>query len=261
MLFGVGGGVIAAAVVSPAARGLVIAGVLAWSIASWRRTRKGDAIVFRVEHGQLTVMRRGSAHPLLPPLPLSSVLDVTLDSKSITPVTRDTSISAVAPQMKIRGEVDISRIVLVPAAPREPVAITEEHVAHMDAIRGGRENSVVSPRARLATAGRTRADQAGGVIRGNRSGHRPDRPIRRRRTGGLTCRCSARLRSRCPSSMRRRAQSPCCSSRGHCLARPKRRHCIATSRCTCSSRSYVRRARSRTRPDRCRGSTHTPLSH
>ncbi|MGO8995598.1 MAG: hypothetical protein ACLQVI_19995 [Polyangiaceae bacterium] len=136
MLFGVGGGVIAAAVVSPAAAWLVIAGVLAWSIASWRRTRKGDAIVFRVEHGQLTVMRRGSAHPLLPPLPLSSVLDVTLDSKSITPVTRDTSISAVAPQMKIRGEVDISRIVLVPAAPREPVAITEEHVAHMDAIEG-----------------------------------------------------------------------------------------------------------------------------
>jgi hypothetical protein len=136
MFFGLGGGVLVAALVAPAAAWVVIAGVLGWSIASWRRTRKGDAIVFRVEDGRLTVRRRGAAHPLLSALPLSRVLDVTLDSKSITPVMRDTSISAVAPQMKVRGEVDISRIVLVPAAPQEPVTVTEEHVAHMDAVEG-----------------------------------------------------------------------------------------------------------------------------
>jgi hypothetical protein len=135
IFFGGGGACIAAAV-SPAAAWVVILGVLAWSIASWRRTRRGDAIVFRVERGQLTVTRRGSAQPLLSALPLKKVLDVTLDSKSITPVMRDTSISAVAPQMKVRGEVDIARIVVVPAAPQEPIPITDEHVAHMDAIEG-----------------------------------------------------------------------------------------------------------------------------
>jgi hypothetical protein len=136
VLFGMGGGACAATTISPAAAWLVIFGVLGWSLVSWRRTRRGEAIVFHVEGGQLTVAPRGSTRPLLAALPLRNVLDVTLDSRSITPVMRDTSISAVAPQMKVRGEVDIARVVIVLAPPGEPVPLTEEHVAHMDAIAG-----------------------------------------------------------------------------------------------------------------------------
>jgi hypothetical protein len=136
LLFGLGGGACVATQLSPSAAWVVILGVLAWSLWSWRRTRRGEAIVFRVERGQLTVQVRGAAQPLLSPLPLRKVLDVTLDTRSITPAMRDTSIAAVAPQMKVRGAVDIARIVVVPAAPAEPVPITTDHLAHMDAIEG-----------------------------------------------------------------------------------------------------------------------------
>jgi hypothetical protein len=136
ILFGLGGGSCVAAAVSPAAAWVVILAVLAWSIVSWRRTKGGEAIVFRVEEGRLSITLRRRARPLLAPLSLKNVLDVTLDTKSISPVMRDTSIAAVAPQMKVGAEVDVARIVIVPRPPGEPIPITEEHVAHMDAIAG-----------------------------------------------------------------------------------------------------------------------------
>ena len=136
VLFGLTGGACIATAGSPwVAWGLML-GVLAWSIVSWRRTRRGEAIVFSVDEGRLTVTSRGDGRPLLAELPLKKLLDVTLDTKSITPVVRDTSYSAVAGEMKVRGEVDIARIVLVPLAPAEPVALTDERLAHMDAVAG-----------------------------------------------------------------------------------------------------------------------------
>ncbi len=136
VLFGCLGGACVVSYGPPWSAWVVILGVLAWSIVSWRRTRRGEAIVFRVEHGELTVTARGAAQPMLVKLPLKSLRDVTLDTKSISPVMRDTSISAVAVTQSVRGEVDIARILLVPSAPREPIALTEEHLAHMDAVEG-----------------------------------------------------------------------------------------------------------------------------
>jgi hypothetical protein len=114
---------------------LVLAGVLLWSLADWRRTKRGIAIVFRVEDGALTLCTRGGREPFAR-LRLTELRDVVLDTKAITPAMRDTSIAAVAVEMKVRPSVDIARIVLVPNAPRETVPLTEEHVAHMDAVAG-----------------------------------------------------------------------------------------------------------------------------
>jgi hypothetical protein len=136
LLFGICGGACVATTLSPAAAWIVILGVLAWSLRSWRRTRRGDAIVFRVDEGRLSIFVRGARDPLLPPLALKRVRDVKLDSRSIDPVMRDTSITAVAPQMKVRGAVDIARIVVIPAEPGEPIAITKDDLAHMDAVEG-----------------------------------------------------------------------------------------------------------------------------
>ncbi len=138
-LFGVCGSMVIATVGSPPGALVFMLVVVAWSVWRWRRTRQGKAIVFRVEHGELTVSvrtARGGARPLVAKLPLMRLRDVTLDTKAITPVTRDTSISAIAVQAKIHGEVDVARIVLVPMAPHEPVPLTEEHLAHMDAVEG-----------------------------------------------------------------------------------------------------------------------------
>ena len=135
-LFGLCGGLCVAAAGSPPGALVVMLAVFAWSYWSWHRTRGGEAIVFRVERGELTVTVRGRMQPLVATLPLKSLRDVTLDTKAITPVMRDTSISAIAVQTKIRGEVDVARIVLVPVVPHEPVPLTDEHLAHMDAIEG-----------------------------------------------------------------------------------------------------------------------------
>ena len=109
--------------------------VVTWAVLSWRRTHQGESIVFRVDHGALTVTSHGTA--ILASLPLARVEDVTLDTKAILPATQDTSTAAAGVvQMKARGEVDVARIVLVPGAPGEPLALTKEHASHMDAIDG-----------------------------------------------------------------------------------------------------------------------------
>jgi hypothetical protein len=134
-LFGLCGGGCVAGVGTPWAGLAIMVVVVTWAVLSWRRTQRGDAVLFRIDEERLTVTARGA--PLLASLPLAQLDDVTLDTKAIVPATQDTSTAAAGVvEMKARGEVDVARIVLVPAAPREPVALTKDHVAHMDAVEG-----------------------------------------------------------------------------------------------------------------------------
>jgi hypothetical protein len=110
---------------------LVVAFV--WFFVSWRRTVRGSAIALRVNEGQLTVT--AGARTLLD-LPLRSLLDVQLDTTTITPVVRKTGVEVIAGESTTRGggAVDISRVLLVPMEPRAPVSVSEDQLAHMDAV-------------------------------------------------------------------------------------------------------------------------------
>lgn len=132
-LFGLTIGSCLAQATVPAVGGVFIAGSIGVAISRWRRSRKGDAFVLRVADGVLSVARRGQEAPLVDGVPLVALRDVALDTRAIRPVMRETSIAAVAAATTVRGEVDIARIVLVPER-GEPVPLTEEHVAHMDAV-------------------------------------------------------------------------------------------------------------------------------
>jgi hypothetical protein len=134
-LFGLCGGGCVAGIGTPWAGLVIMVVVVTWAVLSWRRTQRGESIVFRVDYGELTVTSHGTA--LLARLPLARLDDVTLDTKAIVPATQDTSTAAAGVvEMKARGEVDVARIVLLPSAPREPLALTKEHGSHMDAVDG-----------------------------------------------------------------------------------------------------------------------------
>ncbi|HEY2517496.1 MAG TPA: hypothetical protein VGI39_41770 [Polyangiaceae bacterium] len=134
-LFGVGFGACLAQAAAPAVGGVFVAGTIATAVWRWRRSRKGEAFVLRVADGVLSVQQRGVAALLVDGLPLVALRDVALDTRAIQPVMRDTNIAAVAAETTVRGEVDIARIVVVPER-GEPMPLTGERVAHMDAVEG-----------------------------------------------------------------------------------------------------------------------------
>ena len=55
-------------------------------------------------------------------------------NKSINPATRNTEVETLGIGMRTRGVIDVSRVMLVPMEPREPVALSEDDLAHMDAV-------------------------------------------------------------------------------------------------------------------------------
>jgi hypothetical protein len=127
-------GAVLGVLVAPWAVWVVVVGIVPWFVWSWRRARRGQAIRLSVDQGGLSIAREETR--LVEALPLARLRDVALDTTSIAPVMRETSISAVAVETRVRGEVDVARIVVVPAEPSEPVALVEEPLAHMDAVEG-----------------------------------------------------------------------------------------------------------------------------
>ncbi len=101
------------------------------SYASWRRAKRGEAVLLRVENGVLAIGPVGNETAKIP---LAELTDVALDGKSIQRVQEG---SSAIPAMrfidaKVGPEIDIARIVLVRASlPDFP--LTAERVAHMDA--------------------------------------------------------------------------------------------------------------------------------
>jgi hypothetical protein len=105
---------------------------MAWAIWRWHRARDIGGVLLRVREGELTVSPRNGARSLLD-VPLRDLLDVRLETKSIHKVMRDTSIAAVNVGTHVGPEVDVTRIVLVPREPVEPLSLTEAFVPHLEA--------------------------------------------------------------------------------------------------------------------------------
>lgn len=102
-------------------------------IVRWRTSRDVAGVVLRVGGGELSVARRRDGNVLFA-LPLRSVVDVRLDTKEIRKLRRSTSLGSATIGSDVDGVIDVSRIALIPLAPREPFFLTEAHVAHTEAV-------------------------------------------------------------------------------------------------------------------------------
>ena len=129
------GGVLAAGAGAPAIGVLVLATSAGLGLWRWRRAPEVAGIVIAVEQGTITVATRGSKHALLRER-LVNVLDVALDTKSIRKVVpgRDAIPAVQFINTSVGPEVDVARIVFHLADEQEPVRLSDQFVAHMDAV-------------------------------------------------------------------------------------------------------------------------------
>jgi hypothetical protein len=67
-------------------------------------------------------------------MPHDRVRDVALDTASIERGTRDMRLSAIGFETRGAAPIDVSRIVVVPEPPDEPVPLTAQRVAHLEAV-------------------------------------------------------------------------------------------------------------------------------
>jgi hypothetical protein len=104
------------------------AGLMLWR---WRRAPHDHDVVLRVERGQVCLLAPGS-RVTRATLPLDDLLDVTMDTRTITPVEEgDSAIPALRfAAARIGPEVDTARIVLVGRGGSTP--LTEAYLPKMD---------------------------------------------------------------------------------------------------------------------------------
>lgn len=109
--------------------------LVAFAVGLWRWRTSADVlgIVLRVGEGELTVERQRGRERLLA-VPLKSLDDVLLDTKSIQKLRRNTAPSSFGIGTSMDGAIDVSRVVLVPKEPDDLVPLTESHIAHTDAV-------------------------------------------------------------------------------------------------------------------------------
>lgn len=104
------------------------AGLMLWR---WRRAPRAHHVVLRVERGEVSLLTPRS-RALRATLPLDDLLDVTMDTRTITPVEEgDSAIPALRfAAARIGPEVDTARIVLVGRVGSTP--LTEAYLPKMD---------------------------------------------------------------------------------------------------------------------------------
>jgi hypothetical protein len=110
----------------------VMAAAIAWALWRWRRARDVGGILLRVRRGELTVSPRNGGAALLA-VKLGDLSDVRLETKTIQRVMRDTRIVAMNIGTELGPQTDVTRIVLVPREPDEPVYLTEVFVPQVEA--------------------------------------------------------------------------------------------------------------------------------
>src|SRR6185295_8416948 len=134
ILGGVGGVIVAAAgFPSVGAALLGVASVL--GIWRWRRAPEVAGIAIAVERGDLRVTNRSTKKSLLD-IRLVNLLDVALDTKSIRKVMpgKDAIPAVQFINTSVGPEVDVARIVFHLADEAEPVHLSDQFLAHMDAV-------------------------------------------------------------------------------------------------------------------------------
>ena len=104
------------------------AGLMLWR---WKRAPHGHHVLLRVERGEVCLLTPG-ARVARATLPLDDLLDVTMDTRTITPVEEgDSAIPALRfAAARIGPEVDTARIVLVGRGGSTP--LTEAYLPKMD---------------------------------------------------------------------------------------------------------------------------------
>jgi hypothetical protein len=129
------GGVVVAAVGFPSIGAAVLAVSAALGIWRWRRAPEVAGIVIAVEHGDVRVTNRATKQTLVS-VRLVNLLDVALDTKSIRKVMpgKDAIPAVQFINTSVGPEVDVARIVFHLADEQEPVRLSDQFLAHMDAV-------------------------------------------------------------------------------------------------------------------------------
>jgi hypothetical protein len=134
-IVGAVGGVIVAGAGFPGIGAAVLGVATAFGIWRWRRAPEVAGITIAVEHGDVTITPRGAKEPLLRSR-LVDLLDVALDTKSIRKVVpgKDAIPAVQFINTSVGPEVDVARIVFHLGDDQEPVRLSDQFVAHMDAV-------------------------------------------------------------------------------------------------------------------------------
>lgn len=134
MVGGVGGVIIAAAGF-PSIGAALLGVAAALGVWRWRRAPEVAGITIAVERGDLHIAHRTTKEPLLD-VRLVSLLDVALDTKSIRKVMpgKDAIPAVQFINTSVGPEVDVARIVFHLADEQEPVRLSDQFLAHMDAV-------------------------------------------------------------------------------------------------------------------------------
>jgi hypothetical protein len=128
-------GVVAAGAGFPAIGAGVLGLATALGIWRWRRAPEVAGITIAVERGDLHVTNRTTKKPLVD-VRLVNLLDVALDTKSIRKVVpgKDAIPAVQFINTSVGPEVDVARIVFHLADEQEPVRLSDQFLAHMDAV-------------------------------------------------------------------------------------------------------------------------------
>jgi hypothetical protein len=128
-------GVVAAAAGFPSVGAAVLGVATAMGIWRWRRAPEVAGIAILVERGDVRVTNRATKKTLVS-VRLVNLLDVALDTKSIRKVVpgKDAIPALQFLNTSVGPEVDVARIVFHLADEQEPVRLSDQFLAHMDAV-------------------------------------------------------------------------------------------------------------------------------
>lgn len=129
------GGVLAAGAGYPLVGGTVLVLATIGAAWRWRRAPEVAGIAIAVERGEIIVTNRATKKELVHTR-LVNLLDVALDTKAIRKVVpgKDAIPAVQFINTSVAPEVDVARIVLVLDAEQAPVHLSEQFLAHVDAV-------------------------------------------------------------------------------------------------------------------------------